>query len=369
MISTRKDRIEEWLRVPVTKKSRDPRFDIRRVLPSEYERIYDLVDVAFERRRSRREFDWLYRDNPTGSARCWVVVAKETGAFVCSEALFPWPISRGDELLEGVMLGDSVTHPDWQHQRIPRQRARMRSSHPWIRRTVGFSDPNWKSRNAMIKHGRGQFIAGPMPAAAFGFRTRVAIERRGWPRALAGPVGLAADAALRGFAAFALRADVDASLEPVQRFDSDFNSLTERCMWWPRFWCPHDASFLNWRYLDHPTHDHIAYALIERGRPIGYFVLRLDSSKATLLEFVVDSEPRTNARALLARAIRVARDAGCPYLAFYAPEAWRHWQLLRRSGFLPYRSNCYLSARGGIYEPEVCDLDNWQLVPGDSDYR
>ncbi|HEB89982.1 MAG TPA: hypothetical protein ENI85_10460, partial [Deltaproteobacteria bacterium] len=61
MIPTPPDAFEEWLEVPITEDPGDPRFLVRRATPDDFERIYDLVDAAFGRRRSREQYDWLYR--------------------------------------------------------------------------------------------------------------------------------------------------------------------------------------------------------------------------------------------------------------------------------------------------------------------
>ena len=97
--------------------------------------------------------------------------------------------------------------------------------------------------------------------------------------------------------------------------------------------------------------------------------VRLAGSGATLSEFAVETSPGDDAMHLLRHALGVARNAGCAYVNFFATPRWHHWGLFRRSGFLPYRSGNYLEAGGKRFEPEVHDLDNWQLLPGDRDYH
>ena len=47
----------------------------------------------------------------------------------------------------------------------------------------------------------------------------------------------------------------------------------------------------------------------------------------------------------------------------------RSTRLLRRAGFLPYRTNNFFEGGGRAWEPEVTSIDAWQAGPGDRDYH
>ena len=47
-----------------------------------------------------------------------------------------------------------------------------------------------------------------------------------------------AEAALAALWRVRLHAGAAVRVEPVRRFDSSFDAVTERCMAWPDFWCP-----------------------------------------------------------------------------------------------------------------------------------
>jgi len=76
LIPTPPDPFEEWLRAPTPDGPKDSRFIVRRALPEEYERIFDTIDAAFRLKRRPEVFDWLYRRNPHGFARCWILVER-----------------------------------------------------------------------------------------------------------------------------------------------------------------------------------------------------------------------------------------------------------------------------------------------------
>ncbi|HVN88066.1 MAG TPA: GNAT family N-acetyltransferase [Candidatus Binatia bacterium] len=130
------DRFDDWLRVPVPLESTHPRFDIRRARPEEFEAIYDLVDESFGRRRPRALYEWFYRRNPFGLARCWIVIDRGSGKIVSSSASWPWPIAHGDEAVDGTLGADTAVAPAWQRLGIDRLRPEVWRSHPWTPTTV-----------------------------------------------------------------------------------------------------------------------------------------------------------------------------------------------------------------------------------------
>ena len=358
------DRFEEWLRAPVQLESTHPRFDIRRAVPAEFDAIYRVVNEVFGVTRSRREFEWIYRDNPYGMARCWLVFERTSGRLISSSASWPWPLARGGDPLEGVLDGDSVVAPGWQRQGIDRLRAEIGGAHPWEARTIALSWPNAKSVGAVIKRGRGARILGPVPKAVLMLNARAYLAERA-PR-VGAAFGRALDLSLRASRRLLLGQLAGITIESLRRFESRLDEVTQRCMNWPGFWSPHDAEFLNWRYLAHPTAEYLAFVLVERDAPAGYYVLKIDRQASWLMELVASVSPRRSARALLLHAIETARSAGCTHIMFSAPPKWRHWKLLRAAGFLPLRSGAYFWPAGE--DRELSRFELWQWVPGDMDY-
>jgi hypothetical protein len=372
LISTPPDPFEEWYRQPIDELPDDSPFIVRRARPEEFERIYDTVDAGFGRMRPRPVFDWLYRKNPMGIARCWVQFERASGQLLKVGASFPWPIWRGREVLMGSVGGDAATVPQWQRKGLNRIRRPVRNSHPWYPKMCGIAGPNANSRAVGRRLGRAKHVLGRLRGGIAPLRAAPVLERFGIPAALAPGFGATSDAF---FSAWPGRRDADRlrkgrHIEGIRRFAaSDFDEVTLRHMSWPEFWCPHNADFLNWRYLDHPGESYIAFALLENERPEGYAVLRIDGEGASLAEFAVATEPRNGASALLGHAISVAIEAGCSYLNFFATPAWRHWHTLRRTGFLPYRSQNYFEAACPRFEPEILQMERWQILPGDRDYH
>ncbi len=345
-------RFEAWLRVPLPPQPPHPHLEVRRAHPSEFERIYELVDEAFGTHRSRALYDWLYRRNPTGTARCWIVVEKNNGKLAASGADCPWPVSQAGQPRKGYLTADYAVSPEWQGRSMTELRRKVRFSHPWTAQEIQLAWPNVKSVGRARKHGRSGSLLGPIPQSQLGLATGATRTR---------------PAHTRGWRAFSGRAP-EPGVEEIRRFDSAFDGLTRRCMAWDGFWLPHDSEFLNWRYLEHPTREYVAFAVADSADLAAYAVVNLCQKSANLMEFVAPLQPAHIPRALLQRAVEVAREAGCRRLGFFSGSAWPHWPLFRSAGFTQASGEMYFLA-DGPQRPEVRCLEHWRFVPGDHDDR
>jgi hypothetical protein len=360
-----------WYRTPDRVAQPDPRYVERRAHPSEFDAIYDLVDDAFGAKRPRRLYDWLYRDNPRGPARCWVVVENGGGRLLSSSASFPWPLADGSERIDGCLMGDLVTARDWQRRRI--HELRVASPHDaWWQAACVIGWPNEKSRGRTLKAGQGDSLLGELPRRVYSLHRLRRLRRRGGPTFLAAAWKGALDASratrrrfVRGRAAG--RRTPELRIQEICHFDAAIDPAAWHGLRAERFWSPRDAAFLNWRYLDHPTRTYVAWGLLEDDALLGHGVLQLDGSRAVLMELSAPPGAAAAAGALLERAIEIASEADCRQLEFFATPSWPHWELLRRVGFAVASSEIHLLASSMRRGPEVQRLENWQLVPGDQD--
>ena len=357
---------EAWLNAPVRRDSSDPRLEVRRATPDDFPRIFALVDQVLGSNRGQAAYDWLYCRNPGGIARCWAVVERASGQLLSCLARFPWPVAYGDEPLHGEFGGDLVTLPEWQRRGLYRLCIEVRDSHEWMSDTVVLGAPNAKSRGAARKAGLGHTIIGPFPFVALPLNPADYLRDHSWPAAAALPVGAALGGVLSAWQRLALPSDPDVRIESMDRFEGDTAALGRESQATAAYWCPHSAEFLNWRYLANPSSSYIALAALVQERLRGYSVVRTEGSRATMMEFVAPPSADGVAAELLRSSIGAARDAGCNRMDFYATPGWCHWPLFRRAGFTGRRSHAYRTARCPG-RPDVSAVENWQLMPGDSD--
>ena len=160
------DEYDAFHAAPVSGVSSDPRFRVRRIPEQEFERVYDCVDAAFDSRRPRDVYDWLYRRNPYGRARVWAVEELATGRMLKTGASFPWPVWDGQRPLRGALSGDAATVPDWQRRGLAKIRREVRHTHPWHGTVVAISGPNEGSRIVTAKQGKSDDILGRLKGGA-----------------------------------------------------------------------------------------------------------------------------------------------------------------------------------------------------------
>jgi hypothetical protein len=365
MLPKVQDRFEEWLRTPPPCEAAHLRFEARRAPPSGFEPIYDLVDAAFGVRRPRALFDWLYRQNPGGIARCWTVFEKGSGRLLASAADFPWPIARGGEALWGFQRGDAVAAPGFQRRGLSALRGRI---HTWDRdypQEIRIGWPNEKSIGSKRKQGHAREFLGSLDEGAFPLdKTPRSRSWRWLPLLASRGSGLASNWRRVGGGRIR-RGRPEPTVEAVTRFDSAFDAATERCMRWRGFWSPHDSAFLNWRYLDHPTRTYHALAALEGDDVAGYAVIRTEGSSALLAEFAAPAQGEVP-RGLLRAALEFALESACHRMTFFAPPGWPHWPFFRSAGLVGRSSRRVLWV--DRFSPEgPPDLLDWKLVPGDHD--
>lgn len=353
-------RFETWFRNNQDCVRSDGRYEARAVRPEEFDRVYDCVDDAFGTQRSRAAYDWLYRRNPLGSARCIAVFDRDgDGDVASSHAYFPWPLRLGSERLDGVIGGDEATRPALRGSGVSRLRRSLDSEQP-SRTEIAW--PNRSNRQMQAHLGRSVPGAGPLPRLGLPLRVGPWLRRHGVPER----VGSIGDAFVVGVEAL-LVSGAHADVERVSRFDARFDGLTSHCVGWRGYWSDRDAEFLNWRYLSHPTRRYAVLAVPSGDEPRAFCVVSLTPPRAFLAEFVVESGDTAAARALVRRAARTTREAGCEILEFFCSPGSPALPLLRRCGFVRLRSGVFLYLRAPRPVEEYRDPAGWRLAPGDSD--
>jgi hypothetical protein len=79
-------------------------------------------------------------------------------------------------------------------------------------------------------------------------------------------------------------------LEPVERFDSEFDRLFEQCATGYRILGVRDSEYLNWRYLAAPHRRYFPFAARSSGKLIGIAVLEVFRDRAKIIDLFTFSQ-------------------------------------------------------------------------------
>jgi hypothetical protein len=129
-----------------------------------------------------------------------------------------------------------------------------------------------------------------------------------------------------------------------------------------------DRSFMNWRYLQHPTRTYTIYRALRKGKMEGYIVLRkvdlLGFNSAVVVDLLALEEDVL--RRLVEKGVAYAEEKRADLLGCIVPRHHRYYRILRRKGFFStFKAFLFM-----IY-PHVEEIPllpaGWYVNWGDSD--
>lgn len=297
-------------------------------------------DLAFWR--------WQFLDNPAGTQILLAVAADGTVAGQYCAVPQVADCERGQ--MRFVHVVDSMTHPDFRQG---------------LKQQGLFATLGTQFTADYDEHGN---------EMGYGFPVRMA-ERIG-RRLLDYSLLRSIEYWLREPQAEVPRTSASVQVRAVAEIPVEADELWRRCL--PRRPCSvrKDHRYLSWRYAQGPQRDeYLRLAAWREGRLVGLMMLRprheLVPGACTICDVVCHDDDDDTARALLASAARIARDAGRSLLGVFAdhdPTAAR----LASVGASRRPSSDWLERRltfritGPSMQPEELDL-RWRYSLGDTD--
>jgi hypothetical protein len=330
------------------------RYEIRPYRSGDEEAVLALHNRAFagHATRSRRHWDWKFRDNPLGATEMVVAMAPDgDGAngqtCVAVYAVVPQRcVLRGEPCIGGLQTDLAVD---------PALRSGLAGSRLIVATGRAYSEA--------FLQGKKQLEWGfPEPHLQ---RVCMAHLQVGVMRDVvflvreAGPVPAAVEGVV---------------VEPLARFGAEADALWERCKRAYGAAVERDAPYLNWRYADHPDVSYRTLAARDPGGALrGLAVTRsggCDERLLSVMDWIVPDDDHGAERALLRGLVEAARDHRKDYLGawfpLFLPQALR-WQ--REHGFFarptPFQESyrCWVKGLGRRWLDE-----HWYQTMGDIDF-
>ncbi len=168
------------------------------------------------------------------------------------------------------------------------------------------------------------------------------------------------------------------TIDRVTEFDEPFAVFWRRVQGVAPLIVVRDSAFLNWRYIEAPDREYVAFAARSEGKVRGLIVLRAAPlgrfSAGLVVDFIVEAsgEGRAAGRLLIDRAVAHFADQDLDLLATLSLRHTDEYRLFRASGFwLPPKflepHPLHFVVRSHAEEADAAyDLHNWFLTLGDS---
>lgn len=298
--------------------------------------------------RSDAYWTWKFERNPHGAGYVWV--ADDDGRIVACYIWNPVRMRAGALPLSAAQSVDAGVHPDYQHQGLFTRLARTAIEEaPELGLDLVYAFPTegaWKGQTRV------------------GFVTQYVVPVIQRPLQL--PV-------------FQRRA-AGLEIAPVYAFDGDFGAWSDDVRD-GALSVQRDPDYLQWRYLEHPTHRYEVTQCRRNDRPVGYSVVRLGRRSAWLVDLQVLAGERAAAGLLAAEALRRMRKGAAQVAVTFSRSASPENDALRACCFSAvyqrikrrvkqprYLSTFIAYAPRALDQPVPSRRLAWSIVPGDADY-
>jgi hypothetical protein len=336
----------------------------RAVLDSDCTDLIELSRRHLAPNADRRRFDWLYFQNPFGSAHAWLAHDSLSGAAVGAAAAFPRKfLVDGREKL-GWVLGDFCLDEKYRTlgPALQLQRACLES----VESPYDFAY-DFPSQSMMAIYKRlGINQTGTLVRWAKPLRAEEKLESLTGSKTIAQGLGVIANAALANRGYKGRNSDCEISAHEGA-FGEEFTVLDRQL---PAAGCiktVRTAEYLNWRYLAHPSVEYESLTARRKGELIGYIVIATDPKFASIVDLNSIEEPAVIARLLGGAVERLtARSAATANMPVGDGHPWT--AIFERAGFIRRESSPYVvTPRPGSPLSENDFKKDWYLMQGERD--
>ena len=312
-----------------------------------------------------KRFDWLYMNAPHGTARAWVSIDSEQNQIVGVAAAFPRNFTFSGAARTGWVLGDFCFSERFRSlgPALQLQRACLES----LKKEPNSFVYDFPSQSMMAIYKRiGITQANSLVRWAKPLRTEDKIQKITGSKILSRALGAVADVvvAQRGWRGEAEQGDLDLQEEPC---GEEFTALDKKVREGNGAFTVRDASYLNWRFLRHPSTKYEILAARRNGNLVGYTIFGQHGDGANIADLSCTGEPALIAR-LLAGAVEVLRKRNVVTVSMNAGENHPWNAVFERAGFRKRESSPVIT-----HSPEQPDLFGasheipWYLMQGERD--
>jgi GNAT superfamily N-acetyltransferase len=331
---------------------------LRKMVFGEMER--DKLDERF--------WKWEFEEGPDGGGFLYVV--EDANQIIGHFADIPRRFSIEGEVILGTLSLDLMVHPDyWRKgifaamgkygaQRVKRENGLFMTAFPIRLETIqGLKKIGWKG---VVE----------LPVLVYPIKFSGIINRYlRFP-----PLSLLVGGVARFFYFFLFgwrkkEKIKGVEIKRVHELDEQFDLFWEKAISLHPITGVRDRSYLNWRYLQHPTRTYEIYGAFQKEEMKGYIVLRkvelLNFNSAVIVDLLALDE--VTLAALVEKGIQHSRQVGADLLGFMVPQNHLYYHILRRRGFLPSFKTFLFMIYSHSDKEIFLSPEKWYVNWGDSD--
>ena len=331
---------------------------------SESQELIDGLQANLPHLPHARLFPWLYLNNPAGQALAWVAMNSETERIVGIAAAFPRSILYRGKEERSYVLGDFCI--DAAHRSLGVALSLQRACLEGLfKEDSGFA-VDFPSRTMLAVYKRMQIDSNAtMIRYAKPLRADRKVTERVPVRAVARGISAVVNAGLRlrdsrlkGAGDWMIAADGGPWGEEFTHAAREWSPATGVCVL-------RTATYLNWRYREHPTQSYEMLTARQNGKLRGYLILHMSGEDCTVDDLMADDDEVRGI--LLAEATAVGRKHRIHTLSVPALSTHPGSQFLEKCGFRPRESSpVVLMALPRQPQRQIGPAsDRWYLTSGD----
>ena len=349
--------------VPV---SRPMRIAIRRLsLEQERSALIQFLRRYLTPHSAEHRFAWLYLENPNGNAQVWVAEDSTSGELVGASAVFPKRLHLDGKETLGFVFGDFCIHPGYRSlgPAVQLQRACLEQMSLEIR-TIGYDFPG---AGMLPVHRRlGRQPEDRLVRLAKPLR----VDRKISEKVPRGGIARTLSAVGNGVLGWSDRwRSVPARAEIAWhqgRCGEEFSALAAKTAPRTGITTARTATYLNWRYLDHPIRHFDILTARRDGVLMACAVVTRDAEDACIVD-LFGMEEREVLTGLLCHAVESLRSLDIVTVSAHLLASHPWLRLFARLGFVQRDSSpvIFYRAGGGGGFAGKAPAPGWFLMDGD----
>ena len=335
------------------------------------EKILSLRETVFgEMEKDKLDpkfWKWEFLEGPDGKA--FIYIVEDGGRVIGHFADIPRRFSVDGKIVLGTISVDLMVHPDHRRKGLFSEMGRFAAQR--VKKEEGLFMASFPIRPETIAgfHKIGWQVVTELPVLVYPLRFGSIVNRYIHFSALSQLIGGFARVAYLLFFGGGKEEGNGIDVNEVTELDDRFNHFWEKASSLYPVVGVRNQTFLEWRYLHHPTRTYTIYRAMKGKEMGGYIVLRkvdlLEFNSAVIVDLLAVGEDFL--KALVKRGIEYSRSQTADLLGCMLPRGHAYHRMLRDLGFLPSRKKFLLMVYRHSQKEVSLAPERWYVNWGDTD--